>query len=109
MMRFIRTAGFVAALLLCTAPAFAQGAGIEWDTLNQEVMELHRAGHYDRAVVVAKKALDVAEKALGPDHPNVATRAVQRSPIDDLATAFEPVVVQRTAKAPTRSAPQQIR
>ena len=36
-------------------------------------MELYRAGKYDRAVVVAKKALQVAEERVGPNHPNVAT------------------------------------
>jgi tetratricopeptide (TPR) repeat protein len=51
----------------------AQGAGIEWDILNQEVMDLYRAGKYDRAVVVAQKALQVAEQNVGPDHPDVAT------------------------------------
>ena len=29
---------------------------------------LYRQGQYDQAVVVAKKALRVTEKALGPDH-----------------------------------------
>ena len=36
-------------------------------------MELYRAGKYDRAVVVVKKALQVAEESVGPNHPNVAT------------------------------------
>jgi tetratricopeptide (TPR) repeat protein len=48
-----------------------QGAGIEWETLNQEAMDLRRAGKYDRAVVVAQKALQVAEENVGPDHPDV--------------------------------------
>ena len=60
-------------LLLATTSVFAQGVGIEWDILNQEVMELYRTGKYDRAVVVAKKALEVAEKKVGPNHPSVAT------------------------------------
>ncbi len=53
--------------------ALPQGAGIEWDILNQEVKSLYQQGRYDRAVVVAKKALEVAEKNVGPDHPDVAT------------------------------------
>ena len=53
--------------------AYAQGAGIEWNILNQEVMELYRVGKYDRAVVIAWKALEVAEQNVGPDHPVVAT------------------------------------
>lgn len=57
--------------------AFGTGAavhaqGIEWETLNDEVNSLYRQGRYDRAVVVAKKALAVAEEAVGPDHPAVA-------------------------------------
>ena len=51
----------------------AQGAGIEWNILNQEAMSLYQQGQYDRAVVVAKNALEVAERIVGPDHPDVAT------------------------------------
>ena len=60
---------------LCGLSSFAhaQGAGIEWDILNQETMELLRTGKYARAVVVAKQALQVAEQNVGPDHPDVAT------------------------------------
>ncbi len=60
-------------LCLATLPVLAEGAGIEWDVLNDEVMELYRTGKYDRSVVVAKKALEVAEQNVGPDHPAVAT------------------------------------
>ena len=72
MMKLTRSIGLTALLLLTAAPAFSQGAGIEWDILNKEVMSLYQKGQYDRAVIVAKKALEIAEKALGPDHPNVA-------------------------------------
>jgi tetratricopeptide (TPR) repeat protein len=65
----------LALLLHCAGPSFvrAQGAGVEWNILNQEAMTLYRAGKYDRAVVVARKALEVAEQNVGPDHPDVAT------------------------------------
>ena len=59
--------------LPATTPTLAQGAGIEWDTLNQEALRLLHAGKYDRGVVVAKKALAVAEQNVGPNHPDVAT------------------------------------
>jgi tetratricopeptide (TPR) repeat protein len=52
-------------------PAHAQG--VEWERLNDEVKSLYGQGHYDRAVVVAKKALQVAEQSAGTDHPAVAT------------------------------------
>ena len=73
-MRYIKLI-ILALAFLGTMPSVvhAQGAGIEWDVLNQEVMELYRAGKYDRAVIVAQKALQVAEQNVGPDHPDVAT------------------------------------
>jgi tetratricopeptide (TPR) repeat protein len=45
--------------------------GIEWETLNEEAMSLSRQGRYDRAIVVAKKALEVAEQAVAANHPAV--------------------------------------
>jgi len=76
--------------LACSTPAaFAQrggvsgGAGIEWRIFNQEVVELYGKGLYDRAVVMAKHALEVAEKAVGPDHPDVATS------LNNLALLYE--------------------
>ncbi|TSA20760.1 MAG: tetratricopeptide repeat protein [Betaproteobacteria bacterium] len=61
----------VAALMV--SPAFAKGAGVEWDILNDEVLSLLRAGQYERGVVVAKKALAVAEVNVGENPPAVAT------------------------------------
>ena len=61
------------AALLSAPSVFAEGAGIEWDILNDEVLELYRTGQYARAVAVDKKALKVAEEIVGPDHHNVAT------------------------------------
>ncbi len=60
-------------LTLTISPGYPQGAGTEWDKLIQEVETLEREGQHDHAVVVAKKALELAEKNLGPDHPDVAT------------------------------------
>ena len=63
----------IALAALLSAPSVcAEGAGIEWDILNDEVKELYRTGRYARAVVVGKKALKVAEEIVGPDHPRVA-------------------------------------
>ena len=69
-------------LLPATLPMFAQGAGNEWDNLYNEFMELYRTGKYDRALIVAKKALEVAEKNVGPDHNDVATS------LNNLATLY---------------------
>ena len=72
-MKYILTIATALLLLFTSCSPSKQGAGIEWDTLNQEIMELYRTGKYDRAVVVAKKALEVAEENVGPNHPDVAT------------------------------------
>jgi len=61
------------AVLMLTGTTPARGRGIEWETLNDEVMSLYAAGKHDRAVVVATKALAVAEKEMGADLPSVAT------------------------------------
>ena len=50
---------FCCALLL-SGLAVAQSD--EWNSLIQETWALHQQGKYDRAVVVAKKALEIAER-----------------------------------------------
>ena len=71
-MKYLLTCTAVFLLLLqAIPPVFAQGSGSDWDILMQEAAELHRTGKYDRGVVIARKALKVAEKNDGSDHPNV--------------------------------------
>ena len=70
--RIIGAAGVVVISSTCLADDVT-GAGIEWDILNQEVMELRRKGEYARGVVLARKTLQIAEQNAGPDHPDVAT------------------------------------
>jgi tetratricopeptide (TPR) repeat protein len=62
------------------APALCLGAAVavmaqqnKWNELNQEVARLNREGKYTEATKIAEKSLDVAEKAFGPEHLNVAT------------------------------------
>jgi len=63
MNRIKQTLAILALLLLSALPACSQdGAGIEWENLNQEVMSQYKKGQYDSAAVVAKKALELAEK-----------------------------------------------
>tara|TARA_R110002096_G_scaffold377231_2_gene571093 strand:- start:788 stop:1363 length:576 start_codon:yes stop_codon:yes gene_type:complete len=74
MKKRIKKAGLAALfLLLATSRIFAQSAGVEWEGLVQETSELYRSGNYERSLVVAEKALKVAEKNTGPGHPSVAT------------------------------------
>jgi len=51
----------------------------EAERLTQRAVELYRQGKYDEAIVLSEKALAIREKALGPDHPDVA------STLNDLA------------------------
>ena len=59
-------------LLSASHAAVAQGLD-EANTLARRVFELTEQGHYTEAVPLAQRALALAEKALGPDHPDVAT------------------------------------
>ena len=59
-------------LSLAILPTLAHSASMEWDMLNGAVVKLYGTGEYDPAVVVAKKALKVAERDFGPNHLNVA-------------------------------------
>ena len=59
-------------LHLCVSSAIADGAGLEWKILNQQVNDLYDAGMYGRAVVVAREALELAEKNASEDHPDIA-------------------------------------
>ncbi len=72
MIRILKLIVITAMLCLTTGQAHSQGAGIEWETLNQEAMKLYRTGQYEHAVRVAEAALNVAEQNVGPDHPDVA-------------------------------------
>ena len=76
MRRFIQTTGVIGLGLFLTAFSVFVGcnqdAGIEWENLDKEAMDLYHAGEYDRAVIIARKALEVSEKNVGLDHPDVA-------------------------------------
>jgi tetratricopeptide (TPR) repeat protein len=56
--------------LWSAAPAVSQSS--EADALAKQVIELQRAGNYVEAISVAQQLLAIREKALGPDHPDVA-------------------------------------
>jgi tetratricopeptide (TPR) repeat protein len=56
-----------------TKPKSAIPAAESADTLNAEVVRLYQAGRYSDAVPLARRALAIREKALGPDHPDVGT------------------------------------
>jgi hypothetical protein len=41
--------------------------------LDRQFHQLYRQGYYAKAARIAKRAAALAEKKIGPDHPNVAT------------------------------------
>ena len=55
----------------------------EWQILTDETKRLAKKGDYDRAVVVAKKALEVATENVSPNHPDVAQS------LNNLATLYQ--------------------
>src|SRR5947199_336002 len=58
--------------MLCAGNALAQGSElVRADALDQQVIQLYRQGRYGDAVV-AQEALAIREKALGPEHADVA-------------------------------------
>lgn len=64
--------GLATLLLMLGTVIFAQASVGEWQKLNDEVRTLAKQGNYERALVAAKKSLQVAEKDNGPNHTKVA-------------------------------------
>jgi tetratricopeptide (TPR) repeat protein len=69
--------------VLLTLGAVVHAQRIEWETLNDEVVALSEQGNFDRAIVVAKKALQIAEQStdLGDD--------IEMSSLVQLALQYE--------------------
>ena len=44
----------------------------QWKKLNYQAVSLFNRGHYAAAIKVAKKALSIATRTFGPNHPDVA-------------------------------------
>ena len=63
----------LSALTLASWLVFAASArSSEADDLSKTVVELYTTGKYESAIPLARQALEMQEKALGPDHPDVA-------------------------------------
>lgn len=60
-------------LLSCVSTAGQQDVSERLTKLNVEVAKLTRGGKYSEALPLARRALELSEKTLGPAHPNVAT------------------------------------
>ena len=55
----------------------------EWNELSEQVFMLYHQGRYSEASELAERAVQVAEKTFGPDHPNVAQS------LNDLAEIYK--------------------
>ncbi len=53
--------------------AYEQDEDAKRSSLNQQVIELYQAGKFNEAIPIAQEAVELSEKALGPDHPDTAT------------------------------------
>jgi CHAT domain-containing protein/tetratricopeptide (TPR) repeat protein len=58
-------------IALAAMAAHAQGSG-DVDFLSKQVGQLAGAGKYAEAAAIANRALDLAERQFGPDHPTVS-------------------------------------
>jgi CHAT domain-containing protein/Tfp pilus assembly protein PilF len=83
--RIIRGALIFLVLLSCalvTAAQEQEAQIAEANRLGQEAVKLYQAGRYAEAVPLAERSLAIREKALGPEHPTVATS------VSNLATMY---------------------
>jgi tetratricopeptide (TPR) repeat protein len=72
--RYLRIFLFTILILSVVYPTYSQENDSEKaKALNQQVIKLYRQGRYQEAIKIAEKVLAISEKALGPDHPRVAT------------------------------------
>lgn len=65
--------GLIVLLTACVAsPAWRQPVE-EATRLNSKALQLHQQGRYKEAIPLAQRSIAIYEKALGPEHPAVAT------------------------------------
>jgi len=70
--------------MLAAAPTGTQAQrALDVDTLNQQVVQLFDQGKYKEAFALAEKALALAERVLGEEHPDTLTS------VNNLAAAYD--------------------
>ncbi|HEV8377418.1 MAG TPA: tetratricopeptide repeat protein, partial [Tepidisphaeraceae bacterium] len=60
------------ATLIDTGIERRRGRGADWRKLSEEARLLYENGKYTDAIMAGRKAVDAADKTLGPDDPNLA-------------------------------------
>jgi tetratricopeptide (TPR) repeat protein len=63
----------IGAMLVATAGVSSSKTLNEADALEKRITELDNAGKYTEAIPLAERVLAIREKALGPNHPSVAS------------------------------------
>jgi tetratricopeptide (TPR) repeat protein len=82
-------------VVLCLGVLWPGAAGGEGEPqeearrLNQQAVELYQAGRYPEALSLAQRALEIDEKALGPEHPDTAVSLNNLAGLYDASGAFE--------------------
>jgi len=98
--------GWLFLIVLCLGVLPAASAGGEGtsqekaDSLNQQAVELYQAGRYQEALPLQKRALELNEQALGPEHPGIATSLSNLAGLYQAMGAFDQALplYQRTLK-----------
>ncbi len=81
-------------------PSAAQSAELEEALrLNQQVLQLYKEGKYSEAIPLAQRAIAIREKALGKEHPTVATSLNNLAELISYSRKLSP----SGATVPTRS------
>ena len=70
MLKLLRTIA-ITALIFLSAQGWAQSTGADWDALNSEAISLYQKNQYEQAVVVATRALDLAERNDGTEYSDL--------------------------------------
>ncbi|MBU4231434.1 MAG: tetratricopeptide repeat protein [Proteobacteria bacterium] len=88
-------------MVLLAAPAGGEGTPEEEARrLNQQAVELYQARRYQEALPLQQRALEIYEKALGPEHPDTCTSLNNLAGLYQAMGAFDQALplYQRTLK-----------
>jgi tetratricopeptide (TPR) repeat protein len=75
--------------VLGAGPAGGETPREEARRLNQQAVELYQAGRYPEALDLARRALELDEKALGPEHPDIAVSLSNLAGLYKASGAFD--------------------
>jgi tetratricopeptide (TPR) repeat protein len=95
-MKYIWSALFAAAVIFATVvsgvvlPTVSVAQGVdEANRLNEQALQFYQQGRYADAEPLYKRSLAIYEKALGPDHPGVATSLDNLASLNGIQGRYE--------------------